>query len=422
MNQTTGASAGADEKVKMSMSSDPYYNDVVPDTVAPARVRDFNVYDYGGRNPFNVISELHEDGIPEMIWTRHNGGHWVAFGAEAITEIASKPELFSAVRPIVPDDQNLAEPIFLPLTSDPPAHTAYRGVVAPLFTPKHIASLEAGIRAYTNEVAQRIKAKGSCDFMEDFANEMPIVVFLRFIDLPLSDRSRLLELASAVVKPEEGHRDDPVGNLIDYLRPIIENRFANPGSDVISQIVRSEIDGRPLRPDEMLKLTMSILLGGLETVASSLGYIAHYLADHPEQRIYLRRNKDVLSGAVEELLRRFPPAVTGRQVTHNFDFRGIKVRSGDHVVWSTAMYNLDSSVFEQPMKVDFLRKRTQHSTFGVGVHFCLGAFLARLELKVFLDRWLEVNPNFHVPENAVIHHRTGLTMSYINLPLVIDPD
>jgi cytochrome P450 len=171
----------------------------------------------------------------------------------------------------------------------------------------------------------------------------------------------------------------------------------------------------------MLRLTTSILLGGLETVTSSLGYITHHLADHPEARRYLIDNPDAIPAAVEEYLRRFPPAVTGRQATDDFEFRQVRVRKRDHVVWSTAMYNLDEKRFSNPMIVDFERKREQHSTFGIGVHFCLGAFLARMELRIFLERWLKHIPNFYVPADATFEHRTGLTMSYKRLPLVINP-
>jgi camphor 5-monooxygenase len=404
------------------MSADPFYNPVIPASVPDARLHDFNIYDYGGADPFEKIHEMHRASVPELFWTRNNGGHWIALGAKAIAEISADNTRFSSIRPIVPDSQNLAEPIFIPLTSDPPLHAGYRSVVAPLFMPKHIASLEEGLNSYADEVALRIKARGECEFMADVANEVPIVVFLKFLGLPIGDRWELLDLAATVVRPETGtHRDDPIKKLMDYLRPFLESRFANPGDDIISQIVRQKIDGAPLTPDIMIRLTMSILLGGLETTTSSLGFITRHLALHPDARRHLREHPETMRGAVEEFLRRFAPATTGRQVTADMEFRDVRMRKGEHIVWSTAMYNLDARQFAEPMKVDFSRKGN-HSSFGIGIHFCLGAFLARMELGIFLRQWLAHIPNFHILPGSILRYRTGLTMSLVNLPLAIDAD
>jgi cytochrome P450 len=405
------------------MSTDPFYNDSVPDRIPPELVHDFNVYDYGDRNPFELISEMHDIGYPELFWTRNNGGHWIAFGASAIGEITLDTARFSSVQPIVPESEKMSEPYIIPGLSDPPLHTGYRGVVAPLFAMKHVAKLETELGEYADEVALRIKARGHCEFMADFANEMPVVVFLRFLDLPIDDRFRLLQLATAVVRPHAGSdRNEAMENLINYARPVIEERFSNPGTDVISQIVQRKIDDRPLTLDEMLRLTSSVLLGGLETVTSVLGYVTHYLAEHPEARHYIRNNPAIIPNAVEEFLRRFPPATVGRIVTQDFSYRNVEMRKDDHVVWNTGMFNFDRSQVEDPMKVDFHRKRVQHATFGGGVHFCLGAFLARLELRVFLQHWLQKIPNFHVPEGTKLKHRAGLTSTLVELPIVIDPD
>lgn len=327
---------------------------------------------------------------------------------------------FTATRVIVPDEQNFDEPIFIPNASDPPIHAGYRNAVAPLFSPKRIQMLEEKIRAYTDTVADRIVAAGRCDFMEDFANEMPVVVFLEMMDLPLEDRTRLLRLANAVIKPEgDGHRSDPVAELSAYLEPVIADRFANPGHDVISQLIHQKVGERQLTQVEMLRLCLSVLLGGLETTASALGSAARFLAENPDERAFLREHPEVIPAATEEFLRRFPPAVTGRQAVADREICGAQVRAGDHIVWSMAMFNLDRAAFENPMKVDFHRKRTQHATFGVGIHFCLGHFLARTELRIFLEHFLKKIPDFRVAPEADLDFRTGLTMSLKALPLLV---
>jgi camphor 5-monooxygenase len=402
---------------------DAFYNPVTPAHVPAQLVRDFNIYDFDGEDPFEVISRMHRTQVPEMFWTRNNGGHWVAFGADAIAAVSKDTRRFSSARPIVPDGQNFESPVFIPLVLDPPDHGIYREVLAPLFHIRHIEALEHSIREFTDTLAIAIRERGACDFMADFAQEMPIVVFLRLLDLPLSEKGRLLRLAANVVKPDDGgHRDDPIGQIIDYLTPIIHERFNNPGRDVISRIVTQPIKGRPMLPDEMIKLTTNVLLAGLETVSSSLGFIAHYLAENPGARQQLIEHPEVIPSAVDEFLRRFPPATTGRILTGDATFRGIELRKNEHVVWTMAMFNLDQSKFEDPMRVDFQRKRSQHSSFGIGVHFCLGAFLARMELSAFLERWLKYIPEFHVAPGAKLTYRTGLAMSLTELPIVVERD
>ena len=400
--------------------ADPYYNSEVPSHVPKALLHDFNIYDYRGRDPFQSIFEMHHAGLPEIFWTRHNGGHWIILGAEAINEAGPDTERFSSARPMVPDSQNFDDPAFYPLLVDPPHHGRYRKAVAPLLLPARIMQLQGGIRELTAALAQEIRTKGSCEFMREFASVMPAIVFLRYLELPLGDRERLLEMSERTVKPEEGgHRQDPIADLRDYLGPVIRERSVEPGTDIISQLVTRDVEGGPLTFDEMMKLAISILLGGLETTASTLGFITRYLAETPEARRELIAHPELISAAVEELLRRFPPLTAGRLVTGDLEFRGVPMKARDHLNWAHAMFNLDSRKFADPMRVNFNRGQNNHMTFGVGVHFCIGHFLARQELKIFLEEWLKAIPDFRVAPGEEINYRTGMTMSLVNLPLEI---
>jgi cytochrome P450 len=147
--------------------------------------------------------------------------------------------------------------------------------------------------------------------------------------------------------------------------------------------------------------------------------MTRYLAESAEAREELIQKPELIPGAVEELLRRFPPTLSGRFVTEDLTFRGAAMKKGDHVLWTLGMFNLDDRQFPDPMKVDFNRKRAQHMTFGGGIHFCVGAFLARTELRIFLKHWLKIIPSFRLSEPADTY-RTGLTMSLTKLLLEID--
>jgi len=403
--------------------TEPFYNPVVPDHVPPGLVHDFNMYDPAepGEDVFQAFRALHERGLPEIFWTRTNGGHWVVRKGAAIAEAIRDPSRFSSKRILVPDEQNFDVPFFVPLMSDPPDHASYRALCAPLFTPKRIEELRASVTELTGKLIDEMKPQGGCEFMADFALQMPIIVFLRLVDLPGGDREQLLEIATGIVAPEEGElRDTAMQKMFAYLRPIIADRVANPADDVFSKMVTGTYEGRPLSVDEMLGLSATILVGGLDTVAASLGFVARYLAENPQSRRLLRDGSVNMNAAIDEFLRRYPPTTSGRQVVADVEFHGVQMRKKDYITWSAGMYNFDDAIFPDPMKVDFERKRSAHMSLGTGIHFCVGAFLARMELEVFIRTWLDRIPEFWVAEGADIQYRLGINMAYQELPLSWD--
>jgi camphor 5-monooxygenase len=399
---------------------DPDYNPSIPAHVPGALVRDHNVFDYVSADPFMAVHELLNDGVPEVFWTRNNGGHWVVLGAEATTELAADAALFSATRLMVPDHQNSDTPSFPPLDVDPPLHREYRNVLAPLFTPSRIALVETSIREITEELIGQVLERGECEFVDDFASQMPIVVFLRLLDLPLEDRPRLRAIAHRILNPvNDEHRATPLAELSDYIRPIVEDRVANPRNDIISSILAHQVDGRAQTFEEMEKLSRTTLLSGLDTVASMLTYFARYLAIAPQVRRRLRADPSLIKSAIEEVLRRYPVSNIGRVVMWDTTFRGVAMRKGDHVMWPVGSFNFDRRRFPDPMTVDIHRKRTPHATFGLGEHFCVGSMLARAELGIFAERWLDRIPEFHIKPNSRLEYRGGFIVNLKQLPLVV---
>jgi cytochrome P450 len=307
-------------KILEQAMHDPDYNEVIPPHVPTSLVRDHNIFDYQTQDPFLAVDELFEKGAPEIFWTRNNGGHWIVMGAEATAQLGADAALFSSTRLMVPDHANADTASFIPLTSDPPIHKQYRGVLAPLFTPQRIALVEESIRSVTESRIDEILRRGECEFMEDFAAQMPVVVFLRLLDLPLLDRSKLLDLAHRVLYPvDDGHYAKPLQTLTEYLRPIVSERMANPGSDIISHVVSQnfQVEGRPLLLAEILQLCTSVLIAGLDTVVSMLGFFARYLAENPADRRRLRESPELLKKAVEEVLRRYPVSNIGIPGRHH---------------------------------------------------------------------------------------------------------
>lgn len=394
-----------------------HYNVNVPSHVPQHLIHDFDIYDYEP-DPFWAVRRLTEERVPEIFWTRHNGGHWVPRTARAITAVMRDSGLFSSTKMFLPDERNPEKP-FIPAQVDPPLHTSYRKIISPFFAPARVRMLEDQARSISDELIGAILEKGECEFMSDFASIMPLELFLSLVDLPVEDRGRLRAIAERLNNPNNA-REDAMAEFTDYLLPKIEDRFANPADDVISSIISQKIDGRSLDVDEMLSLVMAVLAGGLDTVAGQLGFLVHHIAENPEDRQRLIDQPDVHRSAVEEILRRYSIAQTARVVTRDAEFRDVNLRNGDRIGWTMSMYNLDESVFPQPMEVDFDRKTAQRS-FGDGVHFCPGAFLARMELRVFIGRWLSQVGEFRVKPGETIEYSPSSILSYKNLPLIVSP-
>ncbi len=407
-------------------TTDKFYNAELPEHVPPALVHDFNIFNAGsatGGDHFKGYRRLHEQGVPDIFWTRNNGGHWVVARGEFIPQIAADPGTFSSTRMSVPDQHNITGFRLVPIMIDPPDHAKYRNLIQPFFMPRAIAAMHDSIRAMAIDLIEGFYAKGECDFIEDFALQMPIGIFLRLVDLPDTHRLDLLQLVYRMIHPSEEKKDDVISMFRNFLSPIIAERRANKGSDLFSTLIHSKVDGRDLTDEELEGMCTLLLLGGLDTVANTMGFVAHFLADNPGHRQDLIDNPDIIPNAVEELLRRLPTVSgPGRYVIKDTTFNGVTMKKGDHILMPRAMYNFDHRLFENPMDVDFRRPRPIHASFGTagGPHRCPGSFLARNELAIFLEEWLKRIPNYQVKPGATIKYDGGFNVSLRSLPLVWD--
>jgi camphor 5-monooxygenase len=400
------------------------YNPVVPGHVPANLVYDYYMWDCTSKDPFLRIQEMFQEGVPEIFWTRHIGGHWCALGAEAIAGLnVTDPKTLSAIRSFIPDYQNVDPPVSPPLTAEPPLHTAYRLILSPMFSPQRMQKLEGAIRTLCRELIARIKERGECEFMEDFAALMPPTVFLHIMGLPLEDAPRLKELADNVTNPlatQTRNRNTPIAELDAYMEHYIKERIAKPGDDPVSHVARAQIIDRPIEFLEAVQLSRTLLLAGLETVVSQLGFLAFHLAETPTTRRLLIEQPGMVNTVVEEILRRYAISPIGRCLEQDYVYRGVEMKAGDHVSWPVRAYNLDPKMFEDPMTIRFDRPHNRHSSFGTkNHHFCIGASLARLELRLFTEEWLAAIPDFHVKPNAGPTYQDCRIIRYKSLPLVV---
>lgn len=394
-------------------------NPNTPPHVPPALVFDIDIYaPPGAEEDYHLAMKRIQDSVPDIFWSPYQGGHWVSVrGGDMYREFLTNYGIYSSSILSVPKEEALPYKL-LPIESDPPAHTAYRALIAPWFTPKAIGDLELKARELTISLIEGFRSKGECEFITEFSQHLPIAIFMSLVDLPWQDRQFLMGLAERQVY-QKSHEDrlDSLAQMQRYLAGKLAERRASPGTDMLSKIATARVDGGALTEVEQAGMATLVLIGGLDTVASMLGFVAAFLARNPDHRRQLAREPELIPNAVEELIRRHGVAQPSRIIIKDHEYKGIKFKAGDQIVLSTMMSGLDERLFPDPLKVDFRRKVQTHAIFGNGPHRCPGSFLARTEIKVYLQEWLKRIPDFSIKAGEKPIIRTGVNGSFCYLPL-----
>ena len=363
----------------------------------------------------DLVRQIHQE-APEIFWTPKNGGHWVFTRAEDIDLGQRNGELFSMRDVVVPAG---AKPLInIPLEIDEPEHSAYRAVLQPAFTPENIMKLERDIRALAIELIEGFVDRGGCEFVSEFASVLPIEMFMRLADLPASDKDNLLTWADAAVHPRT--LEDRVwgyNQMAAYIDRLMVERADGAGADVISLIMGGRVFDREMTQQERHSMILNVLLGGLDTVMATMGVIARFLAANPGHRRQLIEDPGLIPRAIDELMRYFGATGTARVLTRDTVYKGISFKEGDRVVIQTMFHGQDERRFPTPDVVDFTRKDVRHAAFGQGKHRCIGAMLARLEMRIFIEEWLRRIPDFSVAEDELPVLERGMVNTMRRLPL-----
>ncbi|HEY3659035.1 MAG TPA: cytochrome P450 [Steroidobacteraceae bacterium] len=357
---------------------------------------------------------LHEG--PEIFYTPLNGGHWVFTRAEDIGAAWLDHDRYSN-RGVAMSREEREMQLF-PGEADPPQHAHYRDLLQPFFSQKAVQTLEEKMRRLTRDLIDEFFDRGSCEFQSDVARKMPIYIFLTMMDLPLEHAAALLPAADWLTRdsdPESFLR--AMQAMMGYLQERIAERAGGRGEDFISRLLAAQIDNRPTTRHEVLSLTANVMFGGLDTVVSSMGFFMNFLGRHSAHCRQLVDEPALIPGAVEELLRRHGISNFGRMVSQDFEYKGLPMRAGDLVLLPAALYNLDERKYADPMTVDFHRPIKHHMGFGTGIHRCLGAQLARVELRVLLQEWLPRIPEFRIADGAAVVVKSGRINGVKTLPL-----
>ena len=392
----------------------------VPSHIPPHLVRDFDLFERNITGPVHEWWDQLHDG-PDIFWTPRNGGHWVVTRYADLAHLMADPQEFSSRHTIIPKASHAIPAI--PFESDAPLHTEYRRLIAPFLAPKAIGQLEARARALIVRLLDEIQPRGHCEFINEVSLVLPIVLFMSLMDLPETDRPYLLSLGMDTVRGSTlGIQKSAYAKLYAYIEAKLAERRRKPGNDILSAMLAGRVgeDGRPLNRDELVGMGVMVLGGGLDTVASMMGFIMWHLADNPEHRRRLIADPKGIPAANEEMMRRYGISNVARVVARDVELSGVAMSAGDMVLVATCLGGLDDRQFDQPLKVDFDRPERKSIVFGKGPHQCVGAWLARAELRTVVETWLARIPDFRVSDGADVISLPGKANCVVKLPLVWD--
>jgi cholest-4-en-3-one 26-monooxygenase len=283
------------------------------------------------------------------------------------------------------------------LNMDPPDHGKYRGLMASRFTPKTLEPKRPAIGAIVDDVLDEIAGRSEIDFVESLAAIVPLAVINEMLGIPRADWKRMFELSNTVLGASDPEYQQGATTLettdrardefFDYFRRLAADRRREPREDFATILANSVVDGEPIREWELLSYFVLLIVAGNETTrnATSGGLLA--LMEHPAELEKLRRSPELLPSAVEEIVRWVSPVIQFcRTPTEDVEISGVRIRAGEACCLFYPSANRDEDVFEDPFSFRIDRSPNEHVGFGIGVHFCLGANLARLELQEIFRR------------------------------------
>ena len=388
------------------------------------------------QDPYPVYAALR--GRDPVHWSEANGG-WMLTRFDDVLATIKDTEHFSsrgrltAVLDRVPAD---ARPRLKPLenhfsvgliSSDPPDHGRLRGLVNKAFTPRVVERLRPRVQALVDGFLDAVQDRGEMDVVRDLAYPLPATVIAELLGAPPADRDRFKAWTAGIMAFQGTGRARPEvveesqRHLLEmraFLADLAARRRREPREDLMSGLVAAEAAGDKLTEAELLTTCVTLLTAGHETTTSLIGSGLYTLLRHPDQLALLRERPDLMPSAVEEMLRYESPLQRNpRRIAVDVELRGRQLRTGDYVMQVLGSANRDPAQFPDPDRFDIARQPNRHVAFGFGVHFCLGAPLARLEAPIAVGTVLRRMPNLRLATEAVEWHRHGLLRGLVSLPV-----
>ncbi len=402
--------------------------------VPPNLIVDFDVYDPGLAAPKDVMQEKVAElaALGPVVYSNHYGGHWIVTHYKEAHQVLTDPQTFSSYPNNLVTNELLGK--FIPLELDPPEHTAYRKALQPLFSPQRMKALTDKIRGVVNDLIDGFADKGEVEFVSEFAHELPARIFLALMDWPLADAPLFSKATDTILFGKPGGTEEESNQarmeagfqMFGYFQNVVEQRRSNPGEDVTSKLIHTEVDfldgTRLLTDEELNRMFFLLLIGGLHTVKGSLCWGVWHLAQRPEIRDRIVADPSLIPTAVEEILRYEAAVVPGRRATRDVELGGVKIAKDDQLIIMLCGVNRDGAEFPEPLKFDIERQPNRHLSFGAGPHRCLGSHLGRIELNVAFTELHRRIPDYQLVESDPPVWHSSQVRGCVRLPITFTPE
>jgi cytochrome P450 len=349
------------------------------------------------------------------------GGFWMLSRYDDVRDAARNPERFISGKGATMPPAGNPMP-FLPLELDPPEHQKYRRALQSWFSVREMEKLEPSIRELVTDLIDEIEPLGSADLAEALSNPLPPSVIALLLGLPRTDWSYFRELGEAMITAAENEDTEAGGiaamQLLTYLNTQIDDRRKAPTDDMLTRMLGIEIDGEPIPSESVLALAFFLLMAGHETTMGGISLMLLHVAKQPGVKQQLLEDPSLIANAVEETLRYEPPIQSlARTVSEDACLHGVDLAKGDRLVLSWGSANRDASKFDDADRFKVDRERNPHIGFGDGIHRCLGASLARLEMRVVLEEVLKRLPGYSITDESEVRIGGYLARHVTRLPV-----
>lgn len=358
------------------------------------------------------------------LWFDEKSRHWAVARHADVLVASRSPERFcngQGFRPNYAGDQSM-------ISQDDPRHNRQRRLVSKGFTPKQVAGMEQHCRAIVTELLDAVAGKGECDFVQDVAVPLPMIVIAELLGVRVEDRDRLQRWSDELIKAADGIVGEGTVqeyvDFSDYITEVIEARRVDPKDDLTSILVHATIDGRPgFDLSGLISELLLIMIGGNETTRNVISGAMEALSANPDQRAALLADPAALPTAGEEFLRWVTPIVNFvRTVVDDTELAGTPLAAGDKLLLLYGSANRDEAVFGPTVDAfDVRRDPNPHVAFGFGTHFCLGASLARLEIRVMYEELLRRFPDMAV-SGPVVRTPSTFIRGISSMPVKFTPE
>ncbi len=355
----------------------------------------------------------HEE--PAMLGWPAGPGFWAIVRHADVEHVSKTPAVYSAnvgatqLRDPEPEDLPFVRQMMLNM--DPPEQTRLRRIVNKAFTPRNVEQLRATIAERARAVVDRVAGWGECDFAEDLGKDLPLLTLAEVLGVPEADRHLLYDWSNRII----GYQDDeyatrqegakPINprsraalqDMFSYAHDLAREKRARPTADIISTLLHATVDGEGITDEEFENFFFLFSVAGNDTLHSAIPGGMLLLLEHPQQRARLLQDLDLLPTAVEEMLRMHSPVIHFRRTaTRDVELGGKRIRAGDKIVVFYVSANRDETIFPDADSFDIARAPNDHLAFGAGPHFCLGAQLARLQMRLMFRELLTRLPDMEL--------------------------